>query len=93
MKPGSVLINTSRGGAVVEADLIAVLCSGHLGGAGLDVFEQEPPARDNPLFAIENVVLSPHLAGNDSRLMEDMGIESPAASPRSTAARGRRERW
>jgi D-3-phosphoglycerate dehydrogenase/(S)-sulfolactate dehydrogenase len=75
MKPGSVLVNTSRGGTVVEADLVAALRSGHLGGAALDVFEQEPPARDNPLFAIDNVVLSPHIAGTDTRSMEDMGIE------------------
>jgi D-3-phosphoglycerate dehydrogenase len=75
MKPGSVLVNTSRGGTVIEADLVAALRSGHLGGAALDVFEEEPPAKDNPLFAMDNVVLSPHIAGTDTRSMEDMGIE------------------
>jgi D-3-phosphoglycerate dehydrogenase/(S)-sulfolactate dehydrogenase len=75
MKPGSVLVNTSRGGTVAEADLVAALRSGHLGGAALDVFEQEPTSKDNPLFAMDNVVISPHLAGTDTRSMEDMGIE------------------
>ncbi|MCX7422735.1 MAG: phosphoglycerate dehydrogenase [Planctomycetia bacterium] len=76
MKPGSVLINTSRGGLVVETDLIAALKSGHLSGAGLDVFQQEPLSPTSPLLQVENVVLSPHLAGTDTRSMEDMGIES-----------------
>jgi phosphoglycerate dehydrogenase-like enzyme len=76
MKPGSVFINTSRGGLQVEADLIEALRSGHLSGAGLDVFEQEPTSRDNPLFQFENVVLSPHIAGTDTKSMEDMGIEA-----------------
>lgn len=76
MKPGSVLINTSRGGLVVETDLLAALQSGHLAGAGLDVFQQEPLSTTSPLLQVENVVLSPHLAGTDTRSMEDMGIES-----------------
>jgi len=76
MKAGSVLINTSRGGLVVEADLVEALKSGHLRGAGLDVFEQEPTPKDNPLFEFDNVVLSPHIAGTDTRSMEDMGIEA-----------------
>ena len=76
MKPGSVLINTSRGGLVVETDLLAALQSGHLAGAGLDVFQQEPLSPVSPLLQVENVVLSPHLAGTDTRSMEDMGIES-----------------
>jgi D-3-phosphoglycerate dehydrogenase/(S)-sulfolactate dehydrogenase len=76
MKPGSVFINTSRGGLQVEADEIEALRSGHLSGAGLDVFEQEPTSPDNPLFAFENVVMSPHIAGTDTKSMEDMGIEA-----------------
>ena len=76
MKPGSVFVNTSRGGVVVEKDLLAVLQSGKLRGAGLDVYEQEPPAPDNPLFQLDNVVLSPHLAGTDETSLEGMGVEA-----------------
>lgn len=76
MKKGSVFINTARGGLVVEKDLIAALESGHLSGAGLDVFENEPTLPDNPLFAMENVVLSPHKAGDDVLAMENMGLEA-----------------
>lgn len=75
MKPGAVFINTSRGGLVVEADLVQALESGHLRGAGLDVFDPEPPKADNPLFRFDNVVLSPHVAGTDERSMEGMGVE------------------
>jgi D-3-phosphoglycerate dehydrogenase / 2-oxoglutarate reductase len=75
MKRGSVLINTSRGGLVVEDDLLVAIRSGHLAGAGLDVFQQEPLPPHSPLLQVENVVLSPHLAGTDTRSMEDMGIE------------------
>jgi D-3-phosphoglycerate dehydrogenase len=70
------LINTARGTVVNEADLIAALKSGSIQGAGLDVYQQEPPSKENPLFELENVVLTPHSAGADALAMQDMAIES-----------------
>ena len=64
MKPGSFLINVSRGPVVDEAALIRALQDGHLAGAGLDVFDPEPPLPDNPLLRMTNVVVTPHVASN-----------------------------
>jgi D-3-phosphoglycerate dehydrogenase / 2-oxoglutarate reductase len=63
MPRGSWLVNASRGPVVVERDLIRALESGHLAGAALDVFEHEPLADDSPLRKMDNVYLSPHIAG------------------------------
>jgi phosphoglycerate dehydrogenase-like enzyme len=60
MKPTAYFFNTARGPIVNEADLIDALQSGRIAGAGIDCFEQEPPAWDNPLFKLDNVILAPH---------------------------------
>jgi phosphoglycerate dehydrogenase-like enzyme len=72
MQPGSFLINTSRGGLVVEADLRDALLGGHLAGAGLDVLSREPPPPDNPLLGLPNAILCPHIAGTDTQSMREM---------------------
>ncbi len=72
MKPGSVLINTARGGLVDERALIDALRSGHLWGAGLDCFETEPLPVDSPLVGMDNVVLTPHNAGIDAQAVIDV---------------------
>ncbi len=73
MKPGAVFVNVSRGAVVDEAALIEALESGHLAGAGLDVFRTEPPPADHPLFSLDTVVATPHVAGVTEQSHEAIG--------------------
>ena len=91
MKRGSYLINASRGGVVDEAALIKVLQEGHLAGAGLDVFDPEPPLADNPLLKMKNVVVTPHIAS-----YTDAGLAAMQAGTVENIAnvlKGERPRW
>ena len=74
MKPGSILLNVSRGGIVDEAALAEALHSGHLAGAGIDVFEKEPP-KESPLFAEPNALLTPHLGASTAEAQKRVSIE------------------
>jgi D-3-phosphoglycerate dehydrogenase / 2-oxoglutarate reductase len=88
MKPGAVLINTARGGIHNEGALHWALKSGHLAGAGLDVWEVEPPPLDHPLLKIETVIATHHTAGVTHEARRNMaGI---AAEQIVTLLRGKR---
>lgn len=73
MKKSAYIINVSRGPIVDESALIEALQSGEIAGAGLDVFETEPPSKESPLFAMENVVLAPHNIAWTDELALGMG--------------------
>ena len=71
MKPEAVLINIGRGPVVDEVALIEALQNGRIKGAGLDVFEEEPLPKTSPLYAMENVLLSPHCADHHAEWLDD----------------------
>lgn len=73
-KKGVRIINCARGGLIVEADLKAAIESGHVAGAALDVFEEEP-AKSNPLFGMEQVIATPHLGASTSEAQENVAIQ------------------
>jgi D-3-phosphoglycerate dehydrogenase len=76
MKESAYIINAARGDVVDEAALVAALQKGTIAGAGLDVYEQEPPAEDHPLFALDNVILSPHNAALTTECMRRMALHA-----------------
>jgi D-3-phosphoglycerate dehydrogenase len=76
MKPTAHLINTARGGIVEEAALYDALSSGKLAGAGLDVFEQEPPPSGHSLFELPNVIFAPHVAGVTREAVDRMSVQT-----------------
>ncbi len=82
MKREAILINTARGPVIDEPALVRALREGWIAAAGLDVLEQEPPAPDNPLFQMQNVVLTPHVAGlsdEDQALCWRMSVDAAIA--------------
>jgi D-3-phosphoglycerate dehydrogenase len=75
MKLGSIVVNAARGGIVQEKALAAALADGHLFGAGVDVFTDEPPPADHPLLSRDDVVLTAHLGANTSEAQARVGVE------------------
>ena len=73
-KAGVRIVNCARGGLIVEADLKDAIESGHVAGAALDVFEEEP-ARDNPLFALDEVIATPHLGASTVEAQENVALQ------------------
>lgn len=76
MKPTAYLLNAARGSIVNEADLYEALHSGRIAGAGLDVYAQEPPAADNPLFTLPTITVTPHNASLTYETTDRMGLHA-----------------
>jgi D-3-phosphoglycerate dehydrogenase len=74
LKPSAILINASRGPVVDQAALTAALAQGRIAGAGLDVYDPEPPAPDDPLFCLDRVVLTPHIGSFTYESRRLMGL-------------------
>ena len=91
LKPTAYFINAARGELVVEDDLIAVLKEKKIAGAGLDVFKDEPPAKDNPLFSLDNVILTPHSAALTKECTTRMAMH--AAMGIDDVLSGRAPKW
>lgn len=74
MHKHAIIVNTSRGGIIDETALVTALKANAIAGAGIDVFENEPPPKDHPLFGLPNVVLGPHVAGVTEASMRGMAF-------------------
>jgi phosphoglycerate dehydrogenase-like enzyme len=88
MQPHAILVNCSRGGIINDAALADALRSGQIAGAGIDVFDAEPPPADHPLYSLSNCLLSPHVAGVTEAGMKDMALNVAAVI--ETVSRGER---
>ena len=76
MNKGALVINCARGGLIDEAALKAAIDSGHIAGCGLDVFEEEPPSADHPLFTLgKHITFTPHLGASTNEAQENVGIQ------------------
>ncbi|MEZ4832976.1 MAG: NAD(P)-dependent oxidoreductase [Caldilineaceae bacterium] len=75
MKPGVRILNVARGGVIDEAALATAIESGHVAGAALDVFEDEPLGADSPLRNLSQVVLTPHLGGSTVEAQEKVAVD------------------
>ena len=75
MKNNCVIVNTARGGIINEQDLYDALKENKIQAAGLDVFEQEPPPKDHPLFELPNILVTPHNAALSLECRKRMAIE------------------
>src|SRR5205823_4062733 len=73
---GARVLNCARGGIINEQALADALVSGHLAGAALDVFVQEPPPADHPLLKLPNVVVTPHLGASTTEAQESVALEA-----------------
>jgi D-3-phosphoglycerate dehydrogenase len=91
MKKTAFFINASRGDVVAEADLIEALRNGTIAGAAIDVYEKEPPQKDNPLMGMSNVLLTPHNASQTRECMIRMALH--AAQGIAEVLSGKRPTW
>lgn len=91
MKPSAYFVNAARGGVVNEGDLIEALKQEKIAGAGIDVFEQEPPKRNNPLFSLENVIITPHSAALSIEGAQRMSLH--AAMQVDQVLSGEKPKW
>ncbi len=76
MKPTAYIINTARGPVIDEKALVETLRSRRIAGAGIDVFEQEPPPKNHPLFALDNVIVAPHAVAWTEESMRDNSLDA-----------------
>jgi phosphoglycerate dehydrogenase-like enzyme len=79
LRPGAVIVNVARGAVIDESAMVSALAAGHIGGACLDVFETEPLPAGSPLWAMDNVIISPHSAStvaDENRLLTDLFIDN-----------------